>query len=46
MLAYENSRMKPNKHCLKEGRGKKEWDYNGEGELVQGTLWTYMELTQ
>jgi hypothetical protein len=39
---YEDSVMKPLKHCLKKG----EWKYNGGGELVQGTLYACIELSQ
>jgi hypothetical protein len=26
--------------------GEKEWEYNGGGDLVQGTLYAWMELSQ
>jgi hypothetical protein len=35
---------KPNKYCLKK-KGEEEWKYNGRGELVQGTLYTFGILT-
>jgi hypothetical protein len=38
--------MKPTKHCLKGGEeGEGECEYNGGGELVQGTLYACMELS-
>jgi hypothetical protein len=42
MYTYEESI----KHYLKQGRGKGEWECNREGELVPGTLYTCMELSQ
>jgi hypothetical protein len=39
--------MKHTKHCLKRGEEKgREWKYNGGYELVQGTLYACMELSQ
>jgi hypothetical protein len=33
--------------CLKrEKEGEEEWKYNGEGEVIQGILYTSMELSQ
>jgi hypothetical protein len=44
---YENSIMKATKHCLKKQGGRREeWECNGEGELLQGTLYPRMELPQ
>jgi hypothetical protein len=37
--------MKPTNWCLKKDREAK-WEYNGGGELAQGTLYTCMELSQ
>jgi hypothetical protein len=42
---HEDSIMNPIKHCLKEeGRGRGGWEYNGDYELVQGTLYACTEL--
>jgi hypothetical protein len=45
---YEDSIMKSTKHCLKKGgkRDERKWKYNGRGELVQSTLYVYIELSQ
>jgi hypothetical protein len=44
IYAYEDRIMKPTKHFEKGRVG--EWEYNGEGEPVQSTLYTCMELSQ
>jgi hypothetical protein len=47
IYTYEDSIMKPTKHSLKEGEEKEgQWEYNGGDELVQGMLYTCMELSQ
>jgi hypothetical protein len=44
---FEDSIMKPTKHCLKKREEREgRWEYNGGGELVQGTLYPSMELSQ
>jgi hypothetical protein len=42
---YEDSIMKCPK-LRKEEKGKGEWKYNGEDELVQGILYAYVKLSQ
>jgi hypothetical protein len=47
MYMFKGSIMKPTKFCLKKGGGgKREWEDNGGGGLVQSTLYTCMELSQ
>jgi hypothetical protein len=47
IYAYEDRIMKSTKHCLKEGKkAEGKMDYKGGGELVQGTLYICMELSQ
>jgi hypothetical protein len=47
MYAYEDSIMKPTKHCLKHGGMKRgELEYNGGGKLVQSIPYVCMELLQ
>jgi hypothetical protein len=42
---YEDSLIKPTKHCLKMmGGSKGKEGYKGEGELIQSILYTSMEL--
>jgi hypothetical protein len=44
---YAESITKPTKDYLKkEEGGGGEWKYNGRGELVHGTLYTFMEWSQ
>lgn len=47
IYTHASSTVRPTKHCLK---GKEEveveWKYNGGGDLVQGTLYPWMELPQ
>jgi hypothetical protein len=44
---YEDCKMKPIKHCLKEEGGeRRRMEIYLESELAQGTLYTCMELSQ
>jgi hypothetical protein len=46
IYTYDNSVTKPTIHCLKEeGRRRDKWYYNGDSELVQGTLYTSNGIT-
>jgi hypothetical protein len=46
IYTYEDSTMKPTKHYLKEGKEEEgEWEYNRRGELIQGILYAYVELS-
>jgi hypothetical protein len=38
--------MKPTKHLKMEEEREGEWKYNGGSELIQGTLYTCMDLSQ
>jgi hypothetical protein len=47
IYTYEDSTMKCTKHCLKKKEEQEgEWKCNGGGEMVQGTMYAYMELPQ
>jgi hypothetical protein len=47
MYMFEDSTMKPIKNCSeKEEGGKKEWKYNGGGELVKSIPYICKELPQ
>jgi hypothetical protein len=46
IYTYENKIMKLSNTVWKRRGGEGEWKYNGEDELVQGTLYTCMELSQ
>jgi hypothetical protein len=45
IYTYENSIMKPTKHCLKEVEEEK-WEYNEGSELVQGILYAWIECSK
>jgi hypothetical protein len=38
--------MKPTKHFGEGGRRRRGMEYDGGGELIQSTLYTYIELSQ
>jgi hypothetical protein len=46
IYTHEDSIMKPTKHWSREEEGEGEWKYNGGRGLVEGTLYTCMELSQ
>jgi hypothetical protein len=46
IYTYEDSIMKPTKHCLKRMEKRREKKVNEGGKPVQSTLYTSMELSQ